>query len=115
MNETILLVSENFHEIYAFLLEKGFKIAKITQKAENIVKKNIVCCSPSGAASDIIKNHAFTRVLIEGAQRVSFAMSTLALDKGCKKIYLMGDKWLPSAVVLSKFSENRQMSRSLFD
>lgn len=73
MTETVLIVSDSFSEIYAYLVEKGFKVAKITQKIDErgIIKKQIVCCNPAGVCADAIKNYAFTRVIIEGAQRIS--------------------------------------------
>lgn len=97
-------------------MEKGFKVAKIAPKIEekNIIKKQIICCNPSSVCADALKNYAFTRVIIEGAHKVSEALSTLALDKGLKKLYLIGDPKLPKALVLSKFAKNRNMSQSLF-
>lgn len=99
------------------MAEKGFKAAKITNKLleeRNILKKQIICCSPAGACADVIKNYAFTRVIVEGAQRIPQAITTLAFDKGYKKIFLIGDPKLPAGLVLSKFANNRNMSKSLF-
>lgn len=78
------------------------------------MKKQIICCTPAGACADVIKNYAFTRVIIEGAQRIPQAITTLAFDKGYKKIFLIGDPKLPAGLVLSKFANNRNMSKSLF-
>jgi hypothetical protein len=41
-------------------------------------------------------------------------MSTLAIDKGCKKLYLIGDSLLPEGNTLSKFARNRNMNISLY-
>lgn len=79
-----------------------------------LAKRSLVCCSSLGVCSDVIKNYAFTRVIIEGAQRVSETISTIAIDKGCKKLYLIGDCKLPEGIVLSKFAANRKMSSSLY-
>jgi hypothetical protein len=116
LNETVLIVSGSFSEISSYLNEKGFKTAKITDKTDekNLSKRSIVCCSPLGACSDLIKNYAFTRVVIEGAQKVNETMTTLAIDKGCKKLYLIGDSKLPDSPVLSNFAANRGMSTSLY-
>ncbi len=66
LNETVLLVSENYNEIFMRLMEKGFKVAKIAPKIEekNIIKKQIICCNPSSVCADALKNYAFTRVII---------------------------------------------------
>lgn len=47
-------------------MEKGFKVAKIAPKVEekNLIKKQIICCNPSSVCADVIKNYAFTRVII---------------------------------------------------
>lgn len=80
-----------------YLLEKGFKVVKVNPKLEerNVVKKQVFCSGPASVCADAIRNYAFTRVIIEGAQRISQSMCCLALDKGYKKLYLIGDDKLP--------------------
>lgn len=113
----MLIVSDSFSEIYAYLVDKGFKVAKITQKIDErmIVRKQIVCCNAAGVCADAIKNYAFTRVIIEGAQKISEPLCTLALDKGYKKIYFIGDLNLPSTFSLTKYAKNRKMTKSLYE
>ena len=61
----------------------------------------------------MIKNYAFTRVVIEGANRISETMALLPLDKGFQKVFLIGDPNLPNGLVFSPFSKQRKMNQSL--
>lgn len=71
------------------------------------------CAAPASVCADAIRNYAFTRVLIEGAQRISESMTTLALDKGYKKVYFIGDDKLPESLALTKFAKTRKITKSM--
>jgi len=64
-----------------------------------MAKYNIVIAYPGAVCCDLLKNYAFTRVLVEGANQISEIMSLAAIVKGCKKLYLMGDPYLPRMAI----------------
>ena len=72
-NETILIVSENADDISKLLGEKGFRVSKVTAKFDerSMNKFQIICSTSNGLCCDQLKNYLFTRVIIEGAHRVS--------------------------------------------
>lgn len=110
--ETILLVSEHSEQLHGYLVEEGFKAGKVQAKFDerSISKVQVLCSSPATVCCDMLKNYSFTRVIIEGAHHISELLCLLAIDKGCEKLYLIGDDELPSPPLYSPFNKGKQIS-----
>jgi hypothetical protein len=71
--QAILIVTPHPEELSAELQGQGFKVVKIGIKTEDklLTRNCIVVSSPSTVCCDVLKNYAYSRVLVEAAQTVS--------------------------------------------
>jgi hypothetical protein len=117
IKSTVLIVSLDAEALQTELTNLGFKVVRITPKTEEklLNKCNIVIASPSVVCCELLKNYAFSRVLIESSHQISEISSLSALVKGCKELYLMGDPFMPRMQVGSPYCIKNEMGRSLLE
>jgi hypothetical protein len=114
---TILVVSPHAEELSVGLANCGFKVVKLCSKTEDkqLAKNGIVVSSPTYLCCDLLRNYAYSRVLVESAQAVSEVSLFSAIVKDCEHIWLMGDPYLPRAHITSQYCSERGMHISLFE
>ena len=86
LRQTILLITPHSEELAFELTGLGFKVAKITLKTDErqILKSNVVVANPAFVCCDLLKNYAFTRILVDEAQAVTEVSLLSAIAKDCR-------------------------------
>lgn len=71
--QTVLIITPNTELLHSDLVALGFKAIRLTVKSEDkqLAKNSIVVAEAAPICCDLLRNYAFTRVLVESAQSIS--------------------------------------------
>lgn len=117
IKSTVLIVSLDAEALQTELTAQGFKVVRVTPKTEEkiIAKCSIVIAQPAAVCCELLKNYAFSRVVIENAHEISEVSILHALVKGCKELFLIGDPFMPRMQVSSPYCQAKNMAVSLIE
>ena len=106
-------------ELLKYVLERMFNDRTGPERSlaqqRALRQADVVCCTCSGAGSDMLEKFNFSAVLLDEASQVTEPSSLVPLSKGCHQLVLVGDhKQLPPTVTC-RDAGNAGLSTSLFD